>query len=168
MNCWPREIDPHIGTMVKTPNPFNLLINILNIYKYHFHNLNQCPWVQIYNFGGLIWPFNWGLGFLPCSQFLFYQTRKGGNKKRVDSVRGGSRTRAFSWGLGTASGAPPSRERTLTGTALTNRGTYFLVCGLALCGSFNTRGSFWLLDWWMKKISIGKLKILEPGTGRQG
>jgi hypothetical protein len=106
MNCWPRRIEPHIGTMVKTP--------------------------------------------------------------RVDSVRGGSRTRAFSWGLGTASGAPPSRERTLRGTSLTTTGTYFLVCGLALCGSFDTRGSLWWLDWWMKKISIGKSKNLEPGPGRQG
>jgi hypothetical protein len=24
-------------------NPFNFLLNFLNIYKYHFHILNQCP-----------------------------------------------------------------------------------------------------------------------------
>jgi hypothetical protein len=54
--------DPHIGTMViKTKNLFRLLINFANIYKHHLHRLNQGPWVQIYIFCGLIWPFKWVL-----------------------------------------------------------------------------------------------------------
>jgi hypothetical protein len=33
-------------------NPFKLLTNILNIYKYYLDNLKQGPQVQIYIFGG--------------------------------------------------------------------------------------------------------------------
>jgi hypothetical protein len=36
----PRQIEPHIGIMVKTPKIIKLLINILDIYKYHLHRLN--------------------------------------------------------------------------------------------------------------------------------
>jgi hypothetical protein len=57
--------DPHIATMViKTKNLFRLLINFANIYKCHLRRLNQGPWVQIYIFCGLIWPFKWVLEVL--------------------------------------------------------------------------------------------------------
>jgi hypothetical protein len=46
-----REWTPTLGSWWKPLNPFRLLINILNIYKYQLDRLNQGPWVQSIVFG---------------------------------------------------------------------------------------------------------------------
>jgi hypothetical protein len=46
-----REWTPRLGSWWKPLNPFRLLTNILNIYKYQLHRLNQGPWVQSIIFG---------------------------------------------------------------------------------------------------------------------
>jgi hypothetical protein len=65
----------------------------------------------------------------PWKYFLLYELgKKQGNQKRALYIRGGSRTRAFSWGLGTPSfglmlsSAPCSGEHARMGTSLTTKG----------------------------------------------